>query len=633
MLSVGEAHGLDSMNPMTMRDTLKRLAVSAWLAPLLCGLAMLFVAPSVNTGLQLDDFFHKVMLEHQSRFPTLQGRGPWDMFAFVPGDRPYVERCIRDGILPWWSAPDLRLSFFRPVSSFTHWLDYTLWPDRPALMHLHSMAWLAALVAGVTSLYRRVHGVGSLAGLAALMYAVDEAHGLPAGWVANRNALIAAFLGTMTILAYVRWRQGSHLGGVFAPIALLMALGSSEAALGVPAYLFAYAMFLDTGPWIRRLIRLAPCAAATLAWIVLYKHLGYGATGSGMYIDPAAEPVAFAAAVVRNGPLLMLGQLALPPADVWGLLGGDMRPWYWGAALIVSALLLARIMVGSRDGGAREGRASHRRAVGFWAVGMILSMLPCCGTAPSNRLLLLSGLGAMPLLAAFMLSIKERFASAGPRSVALCFDRHLVRTLVPLHLVLSPLAVPILATGAATFGDVIEPIADSMPDDSEISSQDLMIVHAPTTFLFHYANLLNFVSGRPVPARTFVLGSGLSSGTLTREDDRTIRVSLRGGWLRHDSRIEDDHPTAPADMRHLWQTFDILFRSPGETFKAGDRFKLADAEGEVTHITPDGRPLEIKLRFAKSLDDHRRWMLYRDRRLEPFRLPEVGASVDLPEER
>lgn len=612
---------------------MKRLAGSVWLTPLLCGLAVLLVTPSLNTGIQLDDLFHRVMIEHPGRFPTVQGRGPWDMFSFVPHDRAFVKRCIRDGILPWWSAADLRLSFFRPVSSFTHWLDYTLWPDRPVLMHLHSMVWLAALVAAVTALYRRVHGAGPLAGLAALLYAVDEAHALPAGWLANRNALIAAFLGTMTILAFVRWRQGSRPAGAIAPMVLLLALGSSEGALGVPAYLFAYVLFLDKGSWIRRMSRLTPCAAATLAWIILYKRLGYGATDSGMYIDPAAEPAAFASAVVRNGPLLMLGQLALPPADVWGLLGAGVRPWYWGAALIVSALLLTRIVARSVAGLSDASRVSDRRVAAFWSVGMILSMLPCCGTAPSNRLLLLSGLGAMPLLAGFMLLVKDRHIAADVHETSPRLDHHLVALLVGLHLIAAVCAGPILSRSAATFGTIIEPIAESMPGDSAVATEDLMIVHAPTTFLFHYANLLNFIQRRPVPARTFVLGSGLSSGTLTREEDRTLRVALRGGWLRHDGRVEDGQPAAPADLRHLWQTFDILFRTPDEKFTIGDRFEFADAEGEVTRVSLDGRPTEIRLRFERPLNDRRRWMIYRAPRLEPFALPAVGASVGLPEQR
>ena len=66
--------------------------------------------------------------------------------------------------------------------------------------------WIAAV------LYRRLfgrEGRGALwaAGLAALLYALDDAHSLSTAYLANRNALLATFFGLLSLYCHVRWRD------------------------------------------------------------------------------------------------------------------------------------------------------------------------------------------------------------------------------------------------------------------------------------------------------------------------------------------------------------------------------------------------------------------------------------------
>ena len=58
--------------------------------------------------------------------------------------------------MPWWGSPDLHQAFLRYASTLTMMLDYRLWPNYPALMHLHSLLWLAAAVLAAALLYREV---------------------------------------------------------------------------------------------------------------------------------------------------------------------------------------------------------------------------------------------------------------------------------------------------------------------------------------------------------------------------------------------------------------------------------------------------------------------------------------------
>ena len=122
---------------------------------LLALVACALCVPSLWIGWQTDDYLHRASLEHVPEFPMLH-RSPFDLFSFVSGDRRQNQEAMDIGLLPWWSHETLRLAFFRPMTGLTHWIDYKLWPKYPLLMHVHSLAWFAGVVACVTVLYRRL---------------------------------------------------------------------------------------------------------------------------------------------------------------------------------------------------------------------------------------------------------------------------------------------------------------------------------------------------------------------------------------------------------------------------------------------------------------------------------------------
>ena len=123
--------------------------------------------PSLWAGLYLDDY---VLWATASGASALRDLFPpsLDMFAFIDGDPGRTRQMMDRGILPWWTFEAARLAFWRPLTSLTHWLDFALWPDRPALMHLHNVVWFAALLVVLALTYRRLIGRTWVAGLAAL---------------------------------------------------------------------------------------------------------------------------------------------------------------------------------------------------------------------------------------------------------------------------------------------------------------------------------------------------------------------------------------------------------------------------------------------------------------------------------
>ena len=175
--------------------------------PLFLSLLAVFLAsPALWTGWQLDDLYHRwILLGH----PVGEGLlwSGWELFTFLDGEAARTRHLMDLGLLPWWTLEDIRLAFWRPLAVLTHRVDYLLWPMSAAAMHVHSLLWFGAVVAAATVFYRRIFGGYGVAGLAALFFAVDDAHALPASWIANRNALLGTFFGLACLVAHHHWRS------------------------------------------------------------------------------------------------------------------------------------------------------------------------------------------------------------------------------------------------------------------------------------------------------------------------------------------------------------------------------------------------------------------------------------------
>ncbi len=221
-------------------------------------LAVLLGLPSLGTGLILDDFYHREVLQPNSAYRDLLGP-PSEMFRFFRGDPARTGRIMDIGAFPWWTDPTLKAEFLQAVPTLTHRLDYALWPGSPALMHAHSLFWLATAVAAAAVFYRRMLGPTWVAAVAALLFAVDDARGTTVGFIANRNVLIAATFGFSALACHDRWRRnGSILSALLSVLLFSLALFSKEEGIGTCAYLAAYALCIDPKGFWRGCLALAP---------------------------------------------------------------------------------------------------------------------------------------------------------------------------------------------------------------------------------------------------------------------------------------------------------------------------------------------------------------------------------------
>ncbi len=364
-------------------------------------LALLVAGPGLSLPLVLDDWFHLSAIEawlggSGPRMPAyFEGwRDPWggpNVFHFFDGAGTNP-REIEAGLVPWWTLPELRIIFLRPLSSLLHVGDVLLFGQTSLGPNLHSLAWYGGLVGVVHLLYRRTLS-GPTALVALALFAIDETHWFPTCWIANRNALVAAVPGLLGLLAHLRWQEGWRWGLPLSMLGLGVALAGGEAALSVFGVLAAWQLIAAPGTWRDRALGLLPALALALAWALLYTALEYGAHGSGLYIDPVGELSLFLAAAPARALVLIGGQLAGLPADLYFFAPAAQAGLFIGGLVsLLGFFALLRWLWPELD-------PRDRRALGWMLPGGLLALLPGLATMPMSRMLLLPGVVWMPAVA------------------------------------------------------------------------------------------------------------------------------------------------------------------------------------------------------------------------------------------
>jgi hypothetical protein len=566
-------------------------------------IACLLALPALRVGLAADDLWHRATLRHDTSWIPTRG-GPLDLFRFADGTVEENLNLLERGFLPWWTLPGLRMVFFRPLSSLTHAVDYALWPSSPVAMHAHSIAWYAVVVVLAGWLYRRWLGPISplAAGIATLFYAIDPPHGLPIGWLANRNALVAAAFGFGGLLLHDLGASASRRARAmpFAAAASFgLALCAGESAAGALAFLFAHVCFLDPRPRRERIRSLVPTAAVVVVWFVVYRVGRYGATGSGVYTDPIRSTGAYLQGVFAHVPLLLGVELGGPTPEVYPFLGPSARLGLVAVALAVVAFagfVVVRLL--------RANDERVRRVSRFFVVGSLLAILPSAATFPSGRLVLIAGLGLIGLVALACASPLE----SGGRPVRSV--RWFAAWMWLAHLVLAPVLFVANLHSTELLDGVIRRFAMGVPTDGSAKDKRLVVVNAPDTAFAYYALIVHLDAGRPAPERMLVMASCRRDLRVSRTGDRTFTVQESGGFYRLGS--------------------ELLFRTLKPPFPVGTSVVLSDVTVTITHTTGDGVPDEASFVFTKDLETGYVFREWKGKDMVPFALPAIGETVTFP---
>lgn len=545
----------------------------------------------------VDDYLHRATFIQPAELDGLFGSPFTSLFSFADGDAERTEAMIARGMSSVLTLPKIKLRFWRPLTVATHWIDYALWPNSAWLMHLHSLLWFGAAVLTVALLYRRLMGPTLVAGIACLLFAIDDAHSLPVGWIANRNSLIALVLGVSAIIQHDRWRRDQITHALpFAVLLFSLALLAKESSVSVCAYLFSYALFIDKSPRLQRAATLAPYAVCVLIWRFYYQWAGYGASGSTSYIDPISSPLAYLRELPVRVPLLLNGQFGFPPSDFYTFLPPPITTFLVAWAVVLVTLMLPLFVSLLR----KDSMAK------FWALGMSLSLLPICATGPMDRLLDFTSIGAMALLSLLLVHLRH-LVHADPPEPHQRYYRYGYRVLLTIHFILAPIyfiGMPhLFAFGS---GIVIEEVDGFVPKDESISERTVVLVNMGNYPIGLYLPIQRALAGIPAPAAVRSLSApsiSLLPMSIERRNETTLRVHAEYG---------------PSLFRGI------------QPMKIGDRVNLPDTAVEVIDTDADGWPSVLDFHFVVPLENPSLiWLEFQGVEAKSWIPPEVGETVFL----
>jgi hypothetical protein len=554
-------------------------------AVIIAAAALVLLGPALFSGFLIDDHYFRAIFQG---LPGIDGVSihPLDTFAFGEGDPERNHARMQAGLLPWWTPPDWQAAFWRPLSSLSHWIDYRLFGDWAFFMHLGSLLLYMATGVALYALYRRTVPVAWVAALAAWLYIINDSHAVPVAWISNRNTVLATFFSVLVLLWHDRWRRDGWRWGL--PLALGgLALGllSGEATVAVGGYLFAHAVFCDTGSYPRRLARLLPYLAVVLAWRLIYSSLGYGIAKAAIYTDPGSQPLRFAADTLTYFPLLMLAQFAQPdPILVWSFAPPLVAALFWVVAAAVTALVAAAFWpllrgrrAATQDSPPERGTLDETSAARFWALGMVLATIPACATLPQARLLMVPGIGAMALIAMLLHRWYEGLDRTRLRSAV-------VYAFVLIHLIVAPLLMLTTTLAIPALEGRFRESNLSLNAIPALESKQLVVLSTLSDLHAVGIPLLRASLGLPVPERTRVLYVGLGPVDVARPDAHTLILTPAGGFLP--------------------RPWGQVFVDPRESaYHPGYSVDIDGMRAEILTVLPDGRPERVRFTFETALDD------------------------------
>jgi hypothetical protein len=601
-------------------------------------LGVVLALPALRGGFYIDDFLHVANLEDWGPYHP----APLDLYRFVPVDRADTAEFVTSGLLPWWSAPDLTIGFWRPLASGLLSLEHLAWGRAALPRHVHSVLWLVVLLGAGAAILRRQlpRGLGLLA---LLLLAVDDSRAMSVAWIAGRQALIATALVWLGLAAHLRAREGAgwRPGRWLAPVACGLGLLAGETALPALAYVFAFELCERRPGWWRALL---PYGLLVLAYAAAQAGAHAGTVGSGGYLDPRAEPAAFLMALPGR-LLVMLANLAV------GLPGEllTLAPRSGPAVMAVGLACLAGGIVWGRKAwaGLAPGTADvpddpteARRALRWLALGAALALVPAAAGLPGERLLLPASLGAAAVLAALLRDGWRRYTqlraggptTAGTRAARIALFAGLALVGLP-NLVLAPLlAVAKIASLHAMAARTRQIAATADLEDDQrfdavvLHAEDLQVGYLPLIRRFDSSataddlrdGLFAAIAGAADPRgpwgpiRSYrVLSMAATDHVLRRPDPHTLELETPHGTL----------------LDGAWAT---LFRAPTRLLPAGSVLPLWGLEVEVL-ADRGGLPTRVAFHFEKRLDDPElRFLAWQDGAFRRFALPPVGGELVLP---
>jgi hypothetical protein len=617
----------------TILNVLKRFLEHRHLPAILAIGAILVMLPALKTGFGTDDLLQRVVELKPSQLPPRMhetGMLAPDSGSFstvlcdlFPDFSNRDPRCLAlaksYGILPWWTADNFKVRLWRPVTAFTHWLDYRLFPDSPVLMHAHNIAWFAAIVFLITIVYRKLMGIGWAAGLAALLFLLDSNTYFPVMFVANRGFMLSLFFGLLCLYEHHQWRSTKSQSALLrSALFLALSLFADEGGASTFAFILAYALVLEPGSFRNRALTILPSILIIVLWRTIYTLSGFGMFHLGIYIDPANEPLQFAREVIPRAMVLLGGQLNGVAPEVLLAVNPLLQPKViaFYCVPVIAALVVFLPWV-RRD-----------KTAAFWFAVMVLAVIPAATVMPMSKNLGFVAVGAYGLIASFVAGLITR-----PSRLPEWLTYRILAWIACVLLIL--IYVPGAIAGRVVVVKETAHVLDAMNhlgdvgDWPNIENENVIVVNPPAVLALAYAPFYKAYHHQPLPKTLRALVPGLTSFDVERTDDKTLVIQSKAP----DIFFCDD--VGPIRGAYACRAFNLLGGKP--RCKKGDRYDLDGLTVEVLEVDASDLPSCVAFRFNISLDSPDFHWLRFDLRMalassqpyQPFKIPAIGQSVTL----
>ena len=590
--------------------------------------AILLYSPFLFSGYFQDDYGFRVQFSPKvdEEVKELLQTSIWNLYGFSSvGSSTKFAIGQERGFTPWWASEQIKTNFFRPLSSLTLAFDYSLWPDNPLPPHIHSLLWFCLFILLAYQLYRSISGSAVVAGISILLLVVDDVFTGPVGWISNRHAVVAM---TFSVLCLWLYHQGVSQDKrprlVWAYIVYAVALLASEMGLVTFAYLFAYFLVLDREHWSSRIKRILPFILITVIWRLVYSGLGYGASGTLLYIDPILDPVDFMSQLLTRFPIILFSAVGLPVVEI--LLAFSPQ----GAAVLAVVCL---ILIGLLAVIVYPILKIHRTSA-FWVIGLLGAIVPLVSGIPQNRNLGLVSLGVMALAGQFFADVAAVRKSDSLSNFQLVLLKITTPILLILYLIVSPIVVISNPASTQTMAEDQASAAD-FGSGAELAEQHLYVINPPGAMSFMAGLFPRLFTNEPFPASINYLSSGFAPVHINRVDAHKIIVTPECGYTPLPGPIVDKTAGMVTHMglENVYRALDGFHYNPQNPMQVGQMVVMSEVMVEVTEMTSDGRIAQAVFTFDHPLEENRYvWLLWNGETssYEKVQMPPVGEARVYP---
>jgi len=295
--------------------------------------------------------------------------------------------------VPWWTSPDARLLFLRPLVNLSARIDYLIWGKSTFGFHLtnllfHGLACLFLFLVG-----RRLLKSDWAAFLAVMIFSSHPYNILVVGWVAERASVLTMTFGLAGLAAHIRYRRGGNRAWVWelgAWVLFVLAFLARESGCVALVSYFLYDVIVwyperaEPRPpffgWALRLVGTYALLCIPLGlFIVYYKVAGYGVVGHYSILDEGVSTGSIFTYILKNAVLYLLSMIFFVPISNQMNLELFSRPIFLVPFLVLLCLLGLLLVLGARA------RLHRDRRVLFLAAWLLMSLLPILQLLTQNR--------------------------------------------------------------------------------------------------------------------------------------------------------------------------------------------------------------------------------------------------------